>query len=313
MAGPAEVTINDPNLVTTPDLGSNFYLKQAHVGKTSRAEASLNELKSLNNYVKVQVDNANVTTEFVDKYDVVVITDCYDKNLLVSLNNFCRNKTKAIGFIWTGALGLFTHTFVDYGNAHPIFDKDGEECRQAIIASITNDEVGLVTCHDEKRHGYVDGDWVTFREVKGMTQINGQKFQIKVVSPFTFTIGDTREFGTYISEGFAEQVKIPFQMEFKSLEAALQDPLAPGKRELEDPDMDFMRMTKPYELHLMLNSMLSYYANKGALPKLGSEEDAKEYTDLCQNLFEESKKNKMDQEGVPKIEKLDEALLKSTS
>ena len=31
----------------------------------------------------------------------------------------------------------------------------------------------MVTCIDETRHGYEDGDYVTFSEVQGMTELNG--------------------------------------------------------------------------------------------------------------------------------------------
>ena len=33
---------------------------------------------------------------------------------------------------------------------------------------------GIVSIHEEKRHGFQDGDTVTFREVEGMTQVNGK-------------------------------------------------------------------------------------------------------------------------------------------
>ena len=39
LAGPAQVDIYDPAIVRIEDLGSNFYLTEAHVGKVSRAEA----------------------------------------------------------------------------------------------------------------------------------------------------------------------------------------------------------------------------------------------------------------------------------
>lgn len=41
-----------------------------------------------------------------------------------------------------------------------------------MIASITKDKQGVVTCLDETRHGLEDGDYVTFSEVQGMTEIN---------------------------------------------------------------------------------------------------------------------------------------------
>ena len=40
----------------------------------------------------------------------------------------------------------------------------------------------MVTCLDETRHGYESGDFVTFREVEGMTELNAcQPREIKVV------------------------------------------------------------------------------------------------------------------------------------
>lgn len=61
----------------------------------------------------------------------------------------------------------------------------------------------MVYLHDEKKHGLSDGDTVVFREVKGMTQINGQPYKIKVRSPDSFSIGDTRAFDNYFSGGIA--------------------------------------------------------------------------------------------------------------
>lgn len=44
------------------------------------------------------------------------------------------------------------------------------------------DKEGVVTCLDEARHGYEDGDHVTFTEVQGMTELNGCKpIKIKVL------------------------------------------------------------------------------------------------------------------------------------
>lgn len=41
LAGPKSVAICDPDLTRIEDLGANFYLEEGHVGKVSRAEASL--------------------------------------------------------------------------------------------------------------------------------------------------------------------------------------------------------------------------------------------------------------------------------
>ena len=102
-----------------------------------------------------------MNAEFLHNFDVVVFTDCYDREYLIKMNNFCRskvNREKAIGFIWTGCLGLYGWTFVDFGDEHVVFDKDGEECLSTIITSISQDEKGIVTVNDDKRHGFQDGD-----------------------------------------------------------------------------------------------------------------------------------------------------------
>lgn len=39
-----------------------------------------------------------------------------------------------------------------------------------------------MTCLDETRHGYEDGDYVQFNEVQGMTELNSHEpFKIKVL------------------------------------------------------------------------------------------------------------------------------------
>ena len=55
LAGPKQVTIYDPSLVTIEDVGRNFYCRHEDVGKKSRAEASLSQLKELNPNVNVSI------------------------------------------------------------------------------------------------------------------------------------------------------------------------------------------------------------------------------------------------------------------
>jgi len=55
LAGPETVVLHDEELVQINDLGSNFYCEKSHVGKVTRAEASLGQLTELNTSVKVSV------------------------------------------------------------------------------------------------------------------------------------------------------------------------------------------------------------------------------------------------------------------
>ena len=74
-----------------------------------------------------------------------------------------------------------------------------------------------MTCLDEARHGLEDGDFVTFREVQGMDELNGCKpRKVSVKGPYTFSIGDTTGFGEYKTGGIFTQVKMPKIIDFVS-------------------------------------------------------------------------------------------------
>jgi molybdopterin/thiamine biosynthesis adenylyltransferase len=54
---------------------------------------------------------------------------------LCLFNEFCRSKN--IGFILGGNLGLYGYTFVDYGDNFKCYDKTGEENKNTIVTNIT--------------------------------------------------------------------------------------------------------------------------------------------------------------------------------
>lgn len=46
-------------------------------------------------------------------------------------------------------------------------------------------EQGVVTCLDETRHGFNDGDFISFSEIQGMTKLNGcEPRKIKVLGKY---------------------------------------------------------------------------------------------------------------------------------
>lgn len=91
-------------------------------------------------------------------------------------------------------------------------------CRLAGIKAHVQDKEGVVTCLDETRHGLEDGDFVTFTEVQGMTELNNcEPRKISVKGPYTFTIGDTSGFQDYKTGGIFTQVKMPKIIDFVSI------------------------------------------------------------------------------------------------
>ena len=56
------------------------------------------------------------------------------------------------GFIYHVNLGLYGFAFIDFGDKHKILDMDGERLKSSIVSLITNEEEGLITVNEEKRH-----------------------------------------------------------------------------------------------------------------------------------------------------------------
>ena len=113
------------------------------------------------------------------------------------------------------------------------------------------------------RHGLEDGDFVTFTEVEGMTQLNRCKpRKITVKDPYNFEIGDTSEFGAYVRGGTVLQVKQPKTLHFKPLATALKQP---G----EFLATDFGKLERPPQLHLAFTALEAYKSKTGKLPAPG--------------------------------------------
>ena len=225
----------------------------------------------------------------MENYDCVVVTDNYDRNYLTNLNNLCR--AKRVGFIYAGNLGLYGFTFVDFGDSHNVHDLNGEEVKSAILVGITKDKDGVVYSHEDKRHGFEDGDTVTFKEVRGMTQVNGKQFKITVKSPHSFTIGDTNDFSEYEANGIAEQVKVPTTLKFNPLERSLDNPFAPDRKELDLCSWD--KIGRAEELHVVLNAIINFQTVHHRTPNTLDENDATELVRLVKEWIEAHNKNAM--------------------
>jgi ubiquitin-activating enzyme E1 len=71
---------------------------------------------------------------------------------------------------------------------------------------------------------------------------------------------------------------------------SLNEPLGEGVIELQDPDMDWERMNRPFELHLVLKSVLDFYTAKRRLPGLLNQEDASIVSGIASHKVGELKK-----------------------
>lgn len=125
LAGPHTVVVHDDEKVKIEDLGANFYLGEADVGK-ARAAASKAELSDINPNTYFRVSTGPVTTSMLDEFSTVVFTDLqaqWPLSKLVEFDAYCSAKN--IKFIWTGIFGMATAIFSNFGKNHEIFDQDG--------------------------------------------------------------------------------------------------------------------------------------------------------------------------------------------
>ena len=279
LAGVKSVTLYDPKPVMMSDLSSQFFLRKEDVGKpgVTRASATASRLSELNSYVPIKVlDVPSLDTETLQSFKVVVMT-----HALLSEQLRVNDMTHGSGthFLSADVRGLFGTVFADLGTNFTCKDTNGEPPMDGIVVSVTQDKEGLVTTIDEKRHGLQDGDFVTFSEVQGMTELNGiEPRRVTVKGPYTFTIGDTSSFGQYKGGGLFKQVKMPEFLNFKSLRESLAAP--------ECIISDFAKMDRPIILHAAFEALSSFEEQHGRSPRPRSKEDARAVVEQAQAILQ---------------------------
>ena len=206
LAGVRSFTIHDTKDTTVADLGTQFFLTPEDIGG-NRAEASAARLAELNPYVCVESSAvATLSEEYIRQFQCVVLTECSLEEQ-VRVDGICRAQTPPIQFICADVYGLFGAVFVDFGPGFQVVDATGEEPKSFLISQVTQEETGVVTTIDMRMHNLEDGDKVRFAEVEGMSELNEGTHTVKVLSPYKFSIGDTRSFEAYTRNGSACQVR----------------------------------------------------------------------------------------------------------
>lgn len=84
----------------------------------------------------------------------------------IAINNFCRQSN--IKFISADLLGPFSRLFNDFGDKFEVVDKNGEDPVEVMVASISNEEKGIVKLLPGVKHPYEDGDSIVISGVEGM-------------------------------------------------------------------------------------------------------------------------------------------------
>ncbi|KAF8351145.1 ubiquitin activating enzyme [Amanita rubescens] len=269
LAGVKSVTIYDPELVSVQDLSSQFFLRKEDIGKP-RAAATLPRLAELNAYVPVRdlggQPGQDITIDLIKGFQVVVLCGV-SLQKQIEINEWTHKND--VAFISAETRGLFGSVFNDFGSKFTCVDPTGEQPLTGMTVSVEKGQDALVTCLDETRHGLEDGDFVTFTEVQGMTELNGcEPRKISVKGPYTFTIGDTSNLSNYKAGGIFTQVKMPKIIDFKSLADSLKEP--------ELFITDFGKFDRPATLHAGFQALSEYRRKNQRLPRPRNAADAAE-------------------------------------
>uniref|UniRef100_A0A8C5I9B3 E1 ubiquitin-activating enzyme n=1 Tax=Gouania willdenowi TaxID=441366 RepID=A0A8C5I9B3_GOUWI len=214
------VTLHDTKQCETWDLGCNFFIHKEDVfNQRRRVEVVCPRVAELNPYVHVDTSlcplDDNTDLSFLRKYQCVILTEAR-LSLQKRVNEFCHSQQPPIrvSLHLCDAFGICVRVFCDFGEEFEVSDPTGEEPKEIFIQNISQDNPGVVTCMDNQPHGLQTGQSVIFREVGGMEELNGSVRQATVLSPHSFSIGDTAHLHSYAHGGYFVLVKTPKTFRF---------------------------------------------------------------------------------------------------
>jgi ubiquitin-activating enzyme E1 len=125
-----------------------------------------------------------------------------------------------------------------------------------------------------------DEDIISEGEIKGMDKLNGAPpRKITVKGPYSFSIGDVSDLGTYAGGGLFSQVKMPKFIDFEPLSQQIKKP--------ELMMSDFAKFDRPQQLHFGVQALHQFAEIKGSFPRPHNDEDAKEVVELTTKITKE--------------------------
>uniref|UniRef100_A0A8C9LAA2 E1 ubiquitin-activating enzyme n=1 Tax=Pavo cristatus TaxID=9049 RepID=A0A8C9LAA2_PAVCR len=207
----------------------------------------------------------------------VILTEV-SLSLQKKINDFCHAQQPPIKFISADVYGICSRLFCDFGDEFEVLDTTGEEPKEIFISNITQSNPGIVTCLENHPHRLETGQFLTFREVNGMSCLNGSTHQITVVSPYSFSIGNTSDMEPYLHGGIAVQVKTPKMFYFERLEKQLTNPMCLVA--------DFIKPEAPLQIHVAMLALNHFEENFGRMPNIGCHQDAEEMLKLAMSISE---------------------------
>lgn len=109
-----------------------------------------------------------------------------------------------------------------------------------------------------------------------MAELNqSMALKVKRLGNYTFSIGDTSQFGDYIDGGIVTQVKMPKTMTFKALHEA------ENQAEFTFMLMDLNKLNNPQQIQMAFTVFHRFVERHGREPRPWNESDAMEFMKMC--------------------------------
>ena len=301
LSGVKEVKILDQSICEINDLGNNFCLSEKNIGE-KRDESCLKKLRELNSYVNVDLFKGYLIEDIIN-FDVIIITEIMDIDLLFKLDEKCYEKN--ISFIYCLCLGLSCFIFSDFGKKHLITDMTGKDKKKYFIKDINKS--GIFTIDQANRDEFTlnTGNFVQFKEIQGIEELNdGKPRKIKYISKNSFTIDDKFNFEKYKVGGIVEEVIFAKEMHYRKLKDCFYLPYL----ESDSPDIvDYTKESRNETLHLSFISIHEYYKENKHLPEINNIEHAKKVLIKAKDIYNKAKNNNED--WINNIENLEEKII----
>mmetsp|Transcript_42763 Transcript_42763/g.89422 ORF Transcript_42763/g.89422 Transcript_42763/m.89422 type:complete len:1071 (-) Transcript_42763:248-3460(-) len=270
LGGVKSLTLHDTKNAALTDLSSHYFLTEQDVGK-NRAAACMSKLQELNSSVIVKTLDATLEPSSLAGYSLVVFVETPLKKC-IAYNAFCRAQTPPIKFIRVDVKGVVGQIFNDFGPGFTVLDVNGENPHAGVVAHITNSNPAIVTIPNDEQVEFGIGEWVQFKGVEGMTEINGLEVKVLDTRMYNFTVDiDTTAFGRYARKsmntyGTVIEIKRPKTLDFRSLEESIRNPDFS-----RDPSgcggvTDFDKFGRAEFLHLLTYALDEYEQVHGQMP-----------------------------------------------
>ena len=199
----------------------------------------------------------------------------------MSFLNIISRENK-ICLIYSVICGLASFIFTDFGPNFTIYDEFCIKKRKFFIKKIERSEKGLVEIEwDKKRNPYIK-DYVIFKDVEGMTEINYNKenkkvFKIEPKSDIEFYIGNTLNYSEYKSGGYIEETVTPKKVSYESSIKKWEEPFI--------NELDYVNHRKKF-IFLVFKALMEFYELKQRLPFSHDENDYKEIKSITKNIID---------------------------